>query len=260
MKMKSEMDDLCAAVLNAGLAILGVAEDGLEAKQKINHDPVTKADLMANRILYESLAAKYSHYGWLSEETHDDRSRLSKERVWIVDPLDGTREFTEYRPEYAVSVALVEEGIPVIAAVYNPATNEFFTAVRGAGIWLNGESIRGKSWRGNRLSILASRSQFGSGKFESFEAYAQIHPIGSVAYKLALVAAGKADATFSLEPKNEWDIAAGVLMVEEAGGTVTDKTGITFVFNRPDTLVNGIIAATSGAYDPLQRLIADHGI
>lgn len=175
-----------------------------------------------------------------------------------MDPIDGTEEFVKGLPEFAVSVALVQNGLPVMAVIYNPATDELFYAARGQGAYLNGKAINITCPSREKLTILASRSQFRKGKFKAFEPFAEIRPVGSIAYKLALVSAGKANATFSLEPKNEWDIAAGVLLVEESGGTVTDKEGLPFTFNRAQPLVDGIIAASSGAYSQVKLLIVEH--
>lgn len=254
IKMEREMGELQKAVVRAGKAVVELAKNGFGTELKNNRDPVTTADTEANRILKELLLDGFAEYGWLSEETSDDLVRLEKNRVWIVDPIDGTKEFITGIPEFAVSVALVEKGVPVLAALFNPATEEFFSAIRGQGAWLNGEPIHCKQATAGRLRVLASRTEVSKGLFQPFEPYIEVKSVGSVAYKLALIAAGRADATFSLEPKNEWDIAAGVLLVEEAGGRVTDNKGTCFVFNQAQTLVSGIIGASAGAYDRVQEL------
>jgi myo-inositol-1(or 4)-monophosphatase len=261
--MQREMNQLCDAVRKAGGNVLQHMAEDLDLKQKANGDFVTRVDVEVNGILKDFLRKHFPEDGWLSEETQDNPARLAKKRVWIVDPIDGTKELISGIPEFAISVALVEEGLPVLAAVYNPARDEMFSAARGCGVWINGVKI-GRSperpvessglSRPERLTILASRSELRDGKFKPFEALAEIRAVGSIAYKLALVAGGKADATFSLDPRNEWDIAAGVLLVQEAGGIVTDRTGSAFVFNRPNTLVNGIVAASADAYARVKAL------
>lgn len=245
-----------SAIREAGQAVWRMAQEGFETAQKANLDPVTTADLEANRILREILSGHFPAYGWLSEETRDDPTRLTKDRVWIVDPIDGTKEFVTRIPEFAVSVALVEQGSPVVSAIYNPAVDELYTSVRGQGTWCNGARTKAEHPLSTRPVILASRSEIKRGEFKPFEAKAEIRPVGSIAYKLALIAAGQADATFSLGPKNEWDIAAGVLLVQEAQGKVTDQTGHPFLFNQPQTLVNGIVATTAQAYEAIHTLIA----
>ena len=154
-----------------------------------------------------------------------------------------------------MSVALVEYGLPVLAVVYNPATEELFAAAHGQGAWLNGEAINAEHTLTAKPVLLASRSEIRRGEFEPFEPFAEIRPCGSIAYKLALVAAGMADATFSLGPKNEWDIAAGVLLVSESGGNVTNRSGAPFTFNQRSTLVDGIVATTKRALRPVRMLI-----
>jgi myo-inositol-1(or 4)-monophosphatase len=242
-------------VYQAGQAIFQMAAEGFETAYKANEDPVTTADLNADNILREGLTKDFPGTGWLSEETRDDFSRLDKNLVWIVDPIDGTKEFVSGIPEYAVSVALVENGLPVLAAVYNPAVQELFTAAAGQGAWLNGKAINSEHELTEKLILLASRSEIKRGEFEPFESFAQIRPCGSIAYKLALVAAGRADATFSLGPKNEWDIAAGVLLVSESGGKANNLNGAPFIFNQRKTLVDGIVAAASLTAQPVRKLI-----
>ncbi len=242
-------------VQQAGQAIFQMAEKGFDTAYKENRDPVTTADLEADRILKKGLLKYFSQAGWLSEETRDEPMRLGKKQVWIVDPIDGTKEFVSGIPEYSVSVALVENGFPVLATVYNPATEELFSAAKDKGAWLNGEPINARHPMGVRPVLLASRSEIKRDEFKPFEPFAEIRPCGSIAYKLALVAGGFVDATFSLGPKNEWDIAAGVLLVAEAGGEVSDITGKSFLFNQRSTLVDGIVGATKSAIDPVRTLI-----
>ena len=242
-------------VHQAGQAIFQMAAEGFETAYKANEDPVTTADLKADSILRKGLTNDFPGTGWLSEETRDDFSRLDKKLVWIVDPIDGTKEFVSGIPEYAVSVALVEDGLPVLAAVYNPAAGELFAAASGQGAWLNQEVINSEHELTKKLILLASRSEIKRGEFKPFEPFAQIRPCGSIAYKLALVAAGRADATFSLGPKNEWDIAAGVLLVNESGGKANNLNGTPFIFNQRNTLVHGIVAAASHAVQPVRKLI-----
>ena len=253
--LKQNLEVVKKYVHKAGQAIFQMAAEGFETAYKANEDPVTTADLKADSILREGLTKDFPGTGWLSEETRDDYSRLDKELVWVVDPIDGTKEFVSGIPEYAVSVALVEYGLPVLAVVYNPATEELFAAANGQGAWLNGEAINAEHTLTAKPVLLASRSEIRRGEFEPFEPFAEIRPCGSIAYKLALVAAGMADATFSLGPKNEWDIAAGVLLVSEAGGNVTNPSGAPFTFNQRSTLVDGIVATTKHALRPVKMLI-----
>ena len=253
--LKQNLEVVKKYVCQAGQAIFQMASEGFETAYKANEDPVTTADLRADSILRKGLIEDFPGTGWLSEETRDDSGRLDKRLVWVVDPIDGTKEFVGGIPEYAVSVALVEYGLPVLAVVYNPATEEMFVAAKGQGAWLNGEAINAEHALAARPVLLASRSEVKRGEFEPFEPFAEIRPCGSIAYKLALVAAGVADATFSLGPKNEWDIAAGVLLVSEANGQVADTRDKAFTFNQRSTLVDGIVATTKRALQPVRMLI-----
>lgn len=253
--MQNETTILLTAIQEAGLAIKNMQQTGFETAYKENDDPLTSADLLANQILQKYLHDSFPHYGWLSEETADDLSRLNCQRVWIVDPIDGTREFVKGIPEYALSVALVEQGIPILSAVFNPATNELFHACKNQGAWLNGQPITCLKTPNEIMTILASRTEMAAGKWANFIVSNNVQAIGSIAYKLGLVAAGKAEATFSLGPKHEWDIAAGVLLVQEAGGIVKDKFRHDFLFNREDVLANSIVAVAMNAYETIQGQI-----
>jgi myo-inositol-1(or 4)-monophosphatase len=188
----------------------------------------------------------------LSEETPDDPRRLENKRVWIIDPIDGTKYFMRGVPQYAISVALVESHQPVVAAVYNPATDELFSAVRGMGAWLNGQPIHVTPARDGRPLILVNPPALERGVFRAIEAAAECRPMGSIAYTLALVSAGRADATLNLDGLNEWDVAGGVLLIEEAGGTVMDRNGSPLSFNQSKTTIRGILAADK---DLLNRLL-----
>lgn len=250
-----ELQALQDAVRSAGRAVYRMARDGFETAHKANQDPVTTADLAADEILKGALLSEFPGTGWLSEETRDDPARLEARRVWIVDPIDGTKEFVTGIPEFSVSVALVDRGAPVLAAVFNPATDELYLAAAGRGATLNGHPLRCEPPATERPIVLASRSELKRGEWDAFAEAVEIRPCGSIAYKLALVAAGKAHATFSLGPKNEWDIAAGVLLVAETGGYAADPQGRPYVFNRPDTLVTGIVAAVAESRDQILALI-----
>jgi myo-inositol-1(or 4)-monophosphatase len=177
---------------------------------------------------------------------------LENKRVWIIDPIDGTKYFMRGVPQYAISVALVEAHQPVVAAVYNPATDELFSAVRGTGAWLNGQPIHVTLPRDGRPVVLVNPPALERGVFRAIEAAAECRPMGSIAYTLALVSAGQADATLNLDGLNEWDVAGGVLLIEEAGGTVMDRNGSPLSFNQSNTTIRGILAADK---DLLNRLL-----
>ncbi len=255
MTLERELDIVKTAVREAGQAIVRIADEHYQtAAKQADRTVVTKADIEADRILRETLTDAFPEYGWLSEETKGDESRFARERVWIVDPMDGTREFVLKIPEFAVSVALVEAGEPILGVIYNPLNRDLYAATRGVGTTLNDAPIRCEHELRTKPLVEVSRSDIEKGRFAAFESHLNLKPCGSIAYKLARLAAGHVDSTLSVTPKNEWDIAAGVLLVTEAGGRVTDLAGQAYVFNQRDTLVNGVIAATSEAYDRIRTL------
>lgn len=250
------LNSVAVLVKGAGDIVQDIAREGFDTKFKEERkDPVTTADLAADSFLREKLLALLPGSGWLSEETRDNPSRLEQEYVWIVDPIDGTREFVEQVPQYAVSVALAKNGEAILGVICNPATNELFTGLIGEGAWLNGDPIEAVYPAGEKLTVLGSRSEIKRGEFAAFDDKMTVEAVGSIAYKLALIAAGRANTTFSLGPKNEWDIAAGVALIEAAGGKVTEKSGERFTFNQANTLVSGIIAATAADYTTVWSLI-----
>jgi myo-inositol-1(or 4)-monophosphatase len=239
------VDDIAKIARAAGEVIQEVRSSAqLDVGDKGADGPVTLADRRADALLRGELIA-IAPAAWLSEESVDDISRLKSRRIWIVDPLDGTKEFIAGLPEYAISIALVDDGQPIAAVVHNPATHETFSAERGSGAWSAGHRLQSRDDR----SVLASRSEIANGEFASFEAAGfELRPIGSIALKLALVAAGRASVTLSRGPKWEWDVCAGALLVEEGGGTATDVDGARFSFNQPFPKTRGVLAGARESY------------
>lgn len=243
--MKSDLEFVIETVKEVGNLILNYFHGDYDVQEKGKDNPVTSADLAADKHLREKFARQFPKDGWLSEETSDSPERLARERVWIVDPLDGTKEFVKGLPEFAVSVALVQTGEPHIAVVYNPARDDLFAAEKGKGAFRNGSKMRispAQNLHGAR--ILASRSEYSQQTLTSLQEWGQIEAIGSIALRLALLAAGEADLAISLRPKNEWDVCAGGLLVTEAGGMITDLQGTNYSFNQKTPLVRGVLAAT----------------
>ena len=176
----------------------------------------------------------FPSYGWLSEETVDNDERLACERVWS-SIRSMAQEFIKGIPEFVVAIALAERGVPMMGVSYNPIKDELFSGIRGAGCFLDGKPVTVSTVSAlEHSTILASRSETARGEWKAYEGRVKVRAIGSVAYKLALVAAGQADATFTLTPKSEWDIASGVALIVAAGGRVTDLNGDEMHFNRRD--------------------------
>lgn len=215
--------------------------------EKSYDNPVTPADLEADACLKKMLLESCPDCGWLSEETVDAPQRLSREKVWIVDPIDGTKEFVEEIPEYVVSVALVENGEPIVGVIYNPASDDLFAAVRGGGTFLNGRRVFcTDAEKLDQARLIVSRSETKRGEIDPFHPYLkEVCPVGSVAYKLAQVAAGVADLNISVQPKNEWDVCAGDLLVREAGGQMFDLKGKVRRYNQTNPLIEGGLVAAN---------------
>jgi myo-inositol-1(or 4)-monophosphatase len=211
-------------------------------RKAARNDPVTAADEAADRVLRDILPRDGE--GWLSEETVDDSSRLQRDRVWVVDPIDGTREFIEGIPEWCISIGLLEEGVPVAGGILNPATEELVLGSLEGGVTLNGEPVRvTEPSPDDTLAVLASRSEIRRGEWERFQdARFDVRPCGSVAYKLGLVAAGRADATWTLVGKSEWDVVAGAALVRAAGGVVCLADGAEPNFNKAVPLFPNFVA------------------
>jgi myo-inositol-1(or 4)-monophosphatase len=254
--MEKEKTCAIAAAQAAGAIIRAIYTTDYTVAYKGTDSPVTVADRDANQKIHEILQGEFPGYGWLSEETADSPARLSCRRVWVVDPMDGTKEFIQKIPEFAVSIALIEGGVPVLGVAYNPTQDRLFWAVRGHGAWCEDRRLQvSQTERLADATVLSSRSETKRGEWADFVSLFRTRPTGSAAYKLALVASGEADATFTLVPKNEWDVCAGTLLVEEAGGTVTHLNGQSLVFNQPQTLLRGLVASNGRLHSQLLDLI-----
>lgn len=252
---RADLDAVADAARRAGEVIQRVRAEGFEVLSKGDAGPVTRADREADALLRDALP-RIVPAAWLSEETVDDPARLEAERVWVVDPLDGTKEFIEGVPHYAVAVALVERGAPILGVVHNPSSRETFAALRGGGCFKDGEPVRAADGR----KLGASRSEIKRGEFEPFAKDWEVLPLGSIEYKLALVASGEIAGTISRGPKHEWDVCAGAILVLEAGGRITDCYGDTLTFNNPFPKSKGALAGAPAAYGRLKAALDRIGV
>lgn len=229
----SDRDLLIATVREAGV----IARDGFQRTtktwEKSKGNPVTETDLAVDHFLKERLLAARSDYGWLSEETADTAERLEKRRVFIVDPIDGTLSFIKRTPEFTICAAVVEDGAPVVAVIFNPMTDEMFAAARGMGSTLNEAPIHVSDraeLEGCR--ILVARDVIQHPAWPRPWPTMDIGKRASIAYRMALVANGAYDGMMALSSKYEWDTAAGALIVQEAGGLATAHTGLALAYNQ----------------------------
>ena len=232
---------LIAAVREAGAGALASFGTQLKTWTKAKASPVSEADLAANDILAARLAMP--GFGWLSEETEDDPARLAARRVWVVDPIDGTRGYLAGFPDWSVSAALVEDGRPIIAVVFAPASDELFVAEAGQGATLNGAPIvasPGEPIAGIRV---AGPKPVIERLGEAAAAVERVPRIHSLALRLARAAQGSIDAVFVASDSHDWDLAAADLLVHEARGALTNFAGETLIYNRAKPVHRSLIAA-----------------
>lgn len=264
MSYATELETAQDAARRAGQILLRYREQGTRYGWKpsnrdglMNYEVVSEADVEVDTALRETLLGAFPGDGWLSEEQHDDPhgpdGRLNRERVWIVDPLDGTREFLQGIPEYAVSIALTVGGVAVLGVVYNPANDEMYAASispRSAGR----DVPEGQRGVANRFALdpaetlgesfmLAGRGEWRFGDLPPVPDGTRLMPVGSIAYRMALLASGTGCLIFTVGRRREWDLAAGAALLNAAGATVTNVHGQPLRFNREDTEVDGLIAA-----------------
>jgi len=223
-----------------------------------NAGPVTEADLAVNDLLHAELTAARPDYGWLSEETEDNTDRLGKERVFIIDPIDGTRSFVEGSNTWAHSIAVAQAGVVTAAVVYLPMRDKLYAASLGGGATLNAGPITSGGMDAIAdMTILAARPTMAEKHWQNavIPTFQRSYR-PSLAYRLALVAEGRFDGMLTLRPTWEWDIAAGTLIVTEAGGGASDRAAAPLRFNNADPRTNGVVAGSTAAHGALTSALA----
>jgi myo-inositol-1(or 4)-monophosphatase len=230
-------------VREAGALALSLFRTELKNWTKGASSPVSEADIRVNDLLENRLRSATPDYGWLSEESADDAARLGKHLVWIVDPIDGTRGYLAGREDWCVSVALVEDASPVLAAVFAPASDEFFFAARGQGATRNNVPVHATPGTELDFSRIAGPKPLVERLNRSSHEII-LHPrIGSLALRLCRVAQGSLDAAFAGGQSRDWDLAAANLIVQEANGSMTALSGDTILYNRPEVAHGVLVAA-----------------
>jgi myo-inositol-1(or 4)-monophosphatase len=230
-------------VREAGALALSLFRTELKNWTKGASSPVSEADIRVNDLIEGRLRSATPDYGWLSEESADDEARLGKRLVWIVDPIDGTRGYLAGREDWCVSVALVEEASPVLAAVFAPASDEFFFAMRGQGATRNDVPVYATSGTELDFSRVAGPKPLVQRLSRSSDEVI-LHPrIGSLALRLCRVAEGKLDAAFAGGQSRDWDLAAANLIVQEANGNMTALSGDAILYNRREVTHGVLVAA-----------------
>jgi myo-inositol-1(or 4)-monophosphatase len=248
------LEHLAATLRAAGALALATFQAPVRSWLKDQSSPVSEADIAVDRFLRERLAGAGSGIGWLSEETAEDRSSGQARRLWIVDPIDGTRAYLAGRPDWAISVALVADGRPVLAGVFAPVTDELFVAGAGGGATRNGVPIKvsaGAQLDGVRVA----------GPKRMVEALATIASriavpprIGSLALRLVRVAQGELDVAFVSGSSHDWDLAGADLLVHEAGGALTTLAGRSLTYNRQELFHGALVAAGADRHVALLAL------
>lgn len=235
------LKDCISAAYEAGEAILKIYNEGFHVQEKADHTPVTEADIKANQIILERLMEKYPEAAFLAEESADDISRREKEWCFIIDPLDGTKEFIKRSNEFTVNIALVRNQRPVLGVVYIPALNDVYYAVKGEGAFKMSKDQRPERiWVSDRtedIRAAVSRSNSPSNIKEILEGYGIKNIIfAGSALKGCLIASGKAEIYYRGGLTSEWDTAAMQCVIEEAGGILRQLDDSEMLYNREDTL------------------------
>jgi myo-inositol-1(or 4)-monophosphatase len=241
--LKRDSALLVATVREAGALAHSLFRTELKNWTKGASSPVSDADIAVNDLLEQRLRSATPDYGWLSEESADDSSRLERRLVWIVDPIDGTRGYLAGKEDWCVSVALVENESPLLAAVFAPASDEFFFAARGQGASCNGMALRATSGTELDFSRVAGPKPLVE-RLKKTTDDIVLHPrIGSLALRLCRVAHGRLDAAFAGGQSRDWDLAAADLIVHEADGNMTALSGEAILYNRPEVTHGVLVAA-----------------
>lgn len=253
----ADLELILDAARIAGECARAMRRTGLSTQSKADGTPVSDADTAVDLLLKTRLGDARPDYGWLSEETADDPARLARARLFVVDPIDGTRAFVRDKPWWAVSIGVVENGRPIAGVVHAPDRDETYHAVAGGGAWLNGQQIRHSGVETlENCAMLGSRDLFAHSGWAQPWPPMRVESPNSIAYRLCLVAAGAFDAALALSAKAEWDLAAADLIGAEAGCLVTDHKGLKFAYNRPSPLAPSLVCAGPVLHELILRRVA----
>jgi len=249
---RARLEEICREAGRMALRQWPGAGHALESWEKVPGSPVCTADLEVDAFLRRELGQLLPAAGWLSEETADDPARLDKDLIWIVDPIDGTRDFIAGRAGWAVSVALISAGKPLIGLLFAPARDEEWSAVAGQGAWLNGQPIRAST----RAVLPGARVPARSLPVEDRDLVTVDRP-NSIALRIAAIADGRADLLATLRWGFEWDVAAAALIAREAGAAVSDAFGHVLSFNKRDPRAFGVLVAAPAIHAAAVARLAD---
>ena len=257
-KPSSEHQQIKESIIKAGHIALKWFNNDPENWKKEDGSLISKVDIEINDLLGKILKENNPNYGWLSEESEDDKSRLEKEITFVVDPLDGTKAFLEGKKEFSISIALVRNGEPISGIVYSPSTKEMFEAEKGKGSWKNKKKVNISKF--NKLKgcrMVAFKPMFSHPSWKSPWPKMLIDNKNSIAYRMALVASGEFDAMMALNSKNDWDIAAGDLLITEAGGYVSQHNNKKIKYNDISTKKPSVIGSNKEIYNEIINRVKD---
>ncbi|WP_126172942.1 3'(2'),5'-bisphosphate nucleotidase CysQ [Altericroceibacterium xinjiangense] len=254
---RTRLESICAEAGEIAMRQWPGAGHEVVSWTKASNSPVCAADLEVDQFLKSELGLLLPSAGWLSEETADDPARLERELIWVVDPIDGTRDFLGGRSGWAVSVALVGNGEPLIGILVAPAREETWSAARGEGAWRNGERLCAST----RSALSGARVPVDVLPKEDGDLVTVYKP-NSIALRLAMVASGEADLVATVRWGSEWDVAAAALIAQEAGAGVSDAFGEPLMFNKRDPQAFGLLVSAPGIHEAAVRRLgpraADH--
>ncbi len=251
----NDLDLIIGAARDAGELAMRLQTAGLDVSMKEDGSPVSGADLAVDALLADRLCSARPDYGWLSEESPDDKVRLKRRRVFVVDPIDGTRAFVRGRPQWAVCIAVVEDGRPTAGVVHVAALSETYSASQGGGAFLNGKKISASATdRLEGCRMLGDEALFGHPAWPRPWPAMAITRHNAIAYRMVLVASGAFDAAVAMSPKSDWDLAASSLVASEAGAAVCDHKGRPLVFNTPAAKAPSMVCAAKGVFPLILEL------
>ncbi|MEP6872533.1 MAG: inositol monophosphatase family protein [Anaerolineaceae bacterium] len=248
LNLEAELAVAVAAGRAAGAEVLRLRIEGVRYGRKEGWELVSEADILAAEMLHEALTKPFPDTGWLSEEHTDTAHRLDKERVWVVDPIDGTREYLQGIPEYAISIGLVINGAPALGVVYNPATDRL-----SAASCLGTDERPPRKVLPTKFQALVGRGEHRTNDIPPLPRGAKSRGIGSVAYRLALLSEGEGDVCVTGTGRSEWDVAAGAALCLAAGLRVTGVLGEPLAFNQPDPYIRGLLVAEPALHEHISR-------
>ncbi|MGB7286502.1 MAG: 3'(2'),5'-bisphosphate nucleotidase CysQ [Salaquimonas sp.] len=256
--LKDDLELVSAAAKEAGLIAMKFFGSPNEVWQKHGNSPVSEADFAVDAFLKDALLAARPGYGWLSEETEDNDERLSKERLFVVDPIDGTRGFLAGNKQWCISIGIVENTRPIAGALECPALNEHFTASKGFGAYLNGSKM--DQLVSHAIGTITGSRKLNEVMSDDNQLTAKVLPfVPSLAYRLAMVAKGSLDGAVARPGAHDWDLAAAHILLDEAGGKMTDILGTERRYNQPNPKSGSLLASSIPAHPALMKLAKSAG-